>query len=321
MQIPSSNFEHLPVSNFSLGKKNVALLSFIILFSSIAITYWCNYLLQRDIVENLTWENSGSLNTFEYSSLITFSFLLGQFLSAFMWGIFIDKYGRKTGLLISLSAVIFLTVLFGLSTTYKTAIVIQFITGIFSGVLVIGRTLSTEICSDNMKSWSIPLFTFFWEFGIVIGPLIGEKLYYRQKLPYYESDSKSFIHCVLGIASLGLLSYFFIWKSFKEPFLALLRQQPVNSFQQLENIVEEDENQNGVRPYEVRSRIGELTKILKIPNTVKIAFIYTISIFLSHYYTRILWMQMSSKGSIYKVKGHQFSYDYIIAIMDPKDYI
>lgn len=118
-----------------------------------------------------------------YAALLASGFFFGRFISASIWGIFIDKYGRKTGLLTILGSVSFLTLLFGFSTNFTMALTIRTVTGLFNGLSIVGKTLSTEICPPDLKPWSISVTNTIWGLGMTVGPFIGAQ-FFRISLDY-----------------------------------------------------------------------------------------------------------------------------------------
>lgn len=70
----------------------------------------------------------------KYSGYLLSSFMLGQLLCSYLWGVLSDKVGRRPVLLAALSLSSIGCLSFGFSTNYKMAIIIRFLTGSFNGI-------------------------------------------------------------------------------------------------------------------------------------------------------------------------------------------
>ena len=75
-----------------------------------------------------------------YSGLILSSFMLGQFLSNYIWGLISEKIGIKPVLLMGLISSFICTIVFGFSNNIIWAIITRLLQGIFSGNLGVTKT-------------------------------------------------------------------------------------------------------------------------------------------------------------------------------------
>mmetsp|Transcript_19756 Transcript_19756/g.16927 ORF Transcript_19756/g.16927 Transcript_19756/m.16927 type:complete len:179 (-) Transcript_19756:586-1122(-) len=75
-----------------------------------------------------------------------------------------------------------------------------------NGLFVITRVLSTEICYDDKKHWSISITFFSWIFGFVVGPFLS---YYI--LPFDSQVPGNFL-----VACLGFGLAFYTYKHLEE---------------------------------------------------------------------------------------------------------
>mmetsp|Transcript_24469 Transcript_24469/g.21647 ORF Transcript_24469/g.21647 Transcript_24469/m.21647 type:complete len:244 (+) Transcript_24469:75-806(+) len=188
----------------------IVLLAFILFFNSTSTTYLYSFLPDMMVDFGLVESKSDSG---KYASWLASGFFFGRFISASFWGIFIDKYGRKAGLLTILASVSFLTLLFGFSTSFTMALIIRTITGLFNGLSIVGKTLSTEICPPDLKPWSISVTNTIWALGMTVGPGIGS-LFFRviDGYPYLMSAT---VVCLLGCL-MCFLSYVFMEETLTE---------------------------------------------------------------------------------------------------------
>jgi MFS family permease len=152
----------------------------------------------------------------KYASWLSSAYFFGRFFSASLWGTIIDKYGRKTGLLAILIFLTSGTMLFGFNNKYYLALAIKFSIGFLNGLSIVGKTLSTEICPEDYKSWSISVTNTVWALGATLGPPLGTLTY--DSIPGTKILSSTIAICSIGIA-LTIASAFFFEETLikKEP--------------------------------------------------------------------------------------------------------
>ena len=68
-----------------------------------------------------------------YTGILGSAFYFGQLCTSYAWGIFSDKYGAKSSLLIGLCAMFISTLTFGFSTNYYLAVFARFLAGFLNG--------------------------------------------------------------------------------------------------------------------------------------------------------------------------------------------
>jgi len=182
----------------------ILILAFILFFNSITTAYIDTFL--PDIMVSLKVAQSKTESGKPAFWLFSV-FFFGRFLSASAWGAYIDKYGRKRGLILVLILLIVCTFCFGLSTNFYVALFIRFITGLVNGLSIIGKTLSTEICPHDMKPWSISVTNTIWSLGMTVGPIIGSCVY--NVVPQFPMLLSSVNVCVIGLILLILSIIYF----------------------------------------------------------------------------------------------------------------
>eukprot|EP00903_Cladosiphon_okamuranus_P005915 g5848.t1 len=92
---------------------------------------------------------NSSNNSGFYAGYVAGAFTLGRFLTGYFWGYFSDSFGRKPVVVIALSATALLSLTFGLSQTYRLAILSRFVLGMLNGMTPAIRTITYEVCGTN----------------------------------------------------------------------------------------------------------------------------------------------------------------------------
>lgn len=89
-----------------------------------------------------------------------------------------DRFGRKPVLVLSLFGVAISTTLFGMSQNIWQMIVFRGVAGVFSGTIVTVRAMLSELSTKQTQARIFSIFSFAYNMGIFLGPLIG-------RLPLY----------------------------------------------------------------------------------------------------------------------------------------
>jgi len=259
----------------------IILLAFILFFNSTSTTYLYSFLpdmmVNFGLVPNKTTAGA-------YASWMASGFFFGRFASATFWGVFIDKHGRKTGLLIVLGTVSVLTLVFGFVTNFWMALFIRFITGVANGLSIVGKTLSTEICPDDMKPWSISVTNTIWALGMTVGPFIGSFFY--NTIPGFPYLASALAVTILGIILMALSSHYFVEtldlskvQGSKDKELKSTK----NAFEEEKSIDEEDasqlEKKRLVNDFNHLSKSEQIKYIFRVPNITKLILIFGINTF------------------------------------------
>ncbi|KAH9617092.1 hypothetical protein KSS87_006927 [Heliosperma pusillum] len=121
------------------------------------------------------------------------AFMVGRFMTALLWGMVADRYGRKTVMLLSTMAVVIFNTLFGLSTSYWMALTTRFLLGAFCGVLGPMRAYATEVSRREHQALGVAMLSSAWGIGLVIGPALGGYLAQpAEKFPHIFSQESIF---------------------------------------------------------------------------------------------------------------------------------
>ena len=99
--------------------------------------------------------------------------MIGRFLSSPLWGILCDRWGRKPVLLIGIVTTSILSLLFGMSRSFLWALSFRFLQGLFSPIIIVSRTIISEICTEKEQASAMSYFTLVGNFGNICGNLIG----------------------------------------------------------------------------------------------------------------------------------------------------
>lgn len=152
----------------------IFIVAFILFYNSASSMYIYSFLPQMmvDFGVAETATHSG-----KYASWMASGYFFGRFIASPAWGAFIDKSGRKSGLIIVLALISTLTLLFGLSQNFWWAFAIRIGTGFINGLSIIGKVMTTEVCPDDMKAWSISIISTLWSLGMTLGPFLGSFFY------------------------------------------------------------------------------------------------------------------------------------------------
>ena len=125
------------------------------------------------LIPNLTESNSGY-----YAGFISSSFMAGRTVTSYHWGKFSDKYGRKSSLIICMFWSSFLSVGFGMATSFPIAIGFRFFMGFVNNVPTVIKCTISEM-SRGDQEWeqnTMGIVFGMWGFGFLCGPTIGGKL-------------------------------------------------------------------------------------------------------------------------------------------------
>ena len=202
-------------------------------------------------------------------------YYLGLAISSPFWGIIIDKYGRKYPLIFSLALVSGLTYIFGNTFTYGYAIIIRFLLGLFNGISIIGKTISTEICPESFKATSIALTRASSGLGLSLGSFIGN--YFLDNKNHYNSFTKSSITITWFGIIMTILVMIFFEETLNNPDVDTELSDLNQGFQSLEDGENFGEASTRSKTFEEMSQIGQLKSLFKIPNMIKLNILFVIN--------------------------------------------
>ncbi|XP_072975746.1 probable peptide/nitrate transporter At3g43790 [Typha angustifolia] len=108
-----------------------------------------------------------------FAGFVGTAYMCGRTLTAVLWGVVADRYGRKPVIVISILSVIIFNTLFGLSTSYWMAIVTRALLGLLCGLLGPIKAYASEVCRKEHQALGLSLVTSSRAIALVIGPAIG----------------------------------------------------------------------------------------------------------------------------------------------------
>ncbi|KAF2855015.1 MFS general substrate transporter [Plenodomus tracheiphilus IPT5] len=169
-RIDEENEEDRP--EVPLPKTQIFLLCFTSISGPIAffsIFPYINFMIEN--IGNVEKEDVGF-----YSGLIESLFSATQMCVMILWGRASDRFGRKPVLVLSLLGMSAATTLFGMSSSLWQMVVFRCTAGVFAGTVVTVRAMFSEISTKQTQARAFSFFSFAYNLGIFIGPLIGGAL-------------------------------------------------------------------------------------------------------------------------------------------------
>ncbi|KAJ2279552.1 hypothetical protein EV176_001457 [Coemansia sp. RSA 451] len=108
-----------------------------------------------------------------YAGLLLSSYAICQAITIMYWGPLSDRIGRRPTLLMGLTGDLATFVLFGLSKSYKWAIITRSLNGLFAGNSAVVKSVVAEISDDSNRPRMMALLPLMWNIGAVAGSAIG----------------------------------------------------------------------------------------------------------------------------------------------------
>jgi MFS family permease len=285
----------------------IVLLSFIMCFNSMACIYFDAFLPEMMVKFGVAQNKSESGKS---AAWITAGFCFGRLISASLWGAFVDKYGRKTGLILQLVLVSFCTLMFGFCTSFYAALIVRMMSGLLNGLSVIGKTVSMEICPNEFKSWSISVTNTIWSTGTILGPVFGSVLYNRVFGRSYPMMLSSIVMAIIGLILIPFSLHFF-----EETLPDRSSHQPLpsddtNDKESINNSLEESPLPKNISA-SASASASSLGYLMRIPNVGKLILAFSFNTFLATLFSGLLIFWVSAK---YEDGGLDFNYNDISQI-------
>ena len=105
--------------------------------------------------------------------ILTFSLMLGRALASPIFGVICDKWGRKPVMLVGLFSTIVFSGLFGVSQNYWWGVSIRFLTGFFTPLSLVCKTLLSETMPADKQASAMAWFAMSWQTGNISGNVVG----------------------------------------------------------------------------------------------------------------------------------------------------
>ncbi|KAJ4832684.1 hypothetical protein Tsubulata_039569 [Turnera subulata] len=108
-----------------------------------------------------------------YAGYVGSSFMLGRALTAVLWGMFADRYGRKPVIIIGTAVVVIFNTLFGLSVNFWMALITRLLLGGLNGLIGPIKAYTVEILREEHHALGLSTISTAWGIGLIIGPAVG----------------------------------------------------------------------------------------------------------------------------------------------------
>ncbi|KAJ2387852.1 hypothetical protein GGI05_003966, partial [Coemansia sp. RSA 2603] len=192
-----------------------------------------------------------------YSGIIFTSLTLCQAFSVIQWGRLSDRIGRRPVLLMGLVGDTITTLLFGMSKSFKWALITRSLNGLCIGNSPVAKSAVAEMADDSNRPRMMALLPFAWNFGTMLGAMIGGTFADPvNKYPSIFGDSALFKHfpyllpCIIS-AMITLVGFLVGYFRFEE---TLVRTPKVNSAEREPLLRQEEANEPVVVQQEMTLR-------------------------------------------------------------------
>ncbi|KAJ2157750.1 hypothetical protein GGF46_004283 [Coemansia sp. RSA 552] len=108
-----------------------------------------------------------------YAGLLFTSFSVCQGITTMYWGPLSDRIGRRPVILMGLMGDLLTFVLFGLSRSYKWAIITRSLNGLFAGNSAVVKSVMAEISDDTNRPRMMAILPLLWNVGAIAGSALG----------------------------------------------------------------------------------------------------------------------------------------------------
>ena len=117
-----------------------------------------------------------------YSGYLSSSFALFQVLSVYHWSGFSERHGRKKTLICGLLGTLISLLVLGFAKNFYQALIARSMMGLLNGNVSVIRTMIGEIATERRhQALAFSMLPLLFQFGTVIGPMIGGFLVYRKE--------------------------------------------------------------------------------------------------------------------------------------------
>lgn len=153
-----------------LPKAQLASLCIVRLVDPIAFTHIFPYV--NEMMADLHLTDDPSRVGF-YSGLVESSFAIFQLFSIYQWARLSDAIGRRPVIFMGISGMAVSSILFGLSRTLTTVLLVRCLAGLFSGNVAVIHSVLGELTDSTNQAIAFPIYGLTWPLGAIAGPLIG----------------------------------------------------------------------------------------------------------------------------------------------------
>jgi len=159
----------ISIARHSISTAAMCMCSLVHAYLLISVFPYAGYMV-IDLIDDVTEENAGT-----YAGLIASSFMAGRTLSSYHWGKLADVYGRVFVLNASLVLSAIFSVLFGMSPTFRYAMIWRFCLGFSNGIIGTAKTAVTELAhgDERLERRAMGLVIGMRGWGFLISPALG----------------------------------------------------------------------------------------------------------------------------------------------------
>ncbi|QLG71338.1 hypothetical protein HG535_0B03780 [Zygotorulaspora mrakii] len=136
----------------------------------------------------------------KYSGYLSSSFALCQVLSAYYWGSFSERHGRKLALILGLMGSIVSLLILGFSRNFYQAMLARILMGLLNGNVGVIRTMIGEIATERRhQALAFSTMPLLFQLGSIIGLMIGGYLVFRPTGSSGDYIPKWVPHCLKAV--------------------------------------------------------------------------------------------------------------------------
>ncbi|KAJ1795703.1 hypothetical protein LPJ59_004194, partial [Coemansia sp. RSA 2399] len=108
-----------------------------------------------------------------YAGILFTSYHFLRSLTVAYWGVLSDRIGRRPVMLMGLLGDLLTFALFGVSRSFKWALVVRSLNGFFTGSAVVMKPIIAEISDQTNRARMMGMFQMVWSLGTMLGGAIG----------------------------------------------------------------------------------------------------------------------------------------------------
>lgn len=108
-----------------------------------------------------------------YAGLLASSFFFARIFTAFFWGQIADDFGRRPVFLMANFTSGFISLLFGLTTSFEAALFVRVLFGFFGAHWMVAKTIVGESCDVSEQKRGLGYLSAFANLGVVVGTTFG----------------------------------------------------------------------------------------------------------------------------------------------------
>jgi MFS family permease len=108
-----------------------------------------------------------------YSGFLISASQLGKILTAYCWGSWSDRHGRKRVMFVGLAGISVAMLGFGLAGSFEVACAARFLGGASDNIFGAAKTLLSESMEEEHQAKGMALLGSSWGFAVIVGPAVG----------------------------------------------------------------------------------------------------------------------------------------------------